>query len=69
MAEYLANPGIIGLAQSPGDLVITEFMANPAAVLDSDGEYVEFYNNTGSAIDINGFTLRDDGTNSHTISN
>lgn len=57
------------LAQSPGDLVLTEFMANPAAVSDGNGEYVEFYNTTGSAIDINGFTLRDDDGNTHTIDN
>ncbi|MFQ5584534.1 MAG: lamin tail domain-containing protein, partial [Calditrichia bacterium] len=57
------------IAQSPGDLVISEFMANPAAVPDADGEYVEFYNNTAQPIDINGFILKDDGTDSHTINN
>lgn len=57
------------VAQSPGDLVITEFMANPAAVTDANGEYLELYNMTTSPIDINGFILRDDGTDSHTIDN
>ncbi|MFQ5583267.1 MAG: lamin tail domain-containing protein [Calditrichia bacterium] len=56
-------------AQSPGDLVITEFMANPSAVSDGHGEYVEFYNNTASPIDINGFILKDDDFDSLTIDN
>lgn len=63
----LLSAGVLG--QSPGDLVISEFMANPQAVLDANGEYVEFYNNTGNPIDINGFTLRDDGTDDHVIAN
>ena len=54
-------------AQSPGDLVITEFMANPNAVSDADGEYVELYNRSSTAIDLDGAQLRDDGSNSHTI--
>ena len=53
----------------PGDLVISEFMANPNAVSDSYGEYVEFYNTTDTTIDINGFTLEDDDGQAHTIDN
>jgi len=55
--------------QSPGDLIITEWMANPATLADADGEYVEFYNTTSSTIDINGWVLKDDDTDSHTINN
>jgi hypothetical protein len=57
------------IAQSPGDLLITEFMADPAAVFDANGEYMELYNMTNSPIDINGFVLRDDDFDSHTIDN
>ncbi len=53
----------------PGDLVISEFMANPDAVSDSYGEYVEFYNTTDSTIDMNGLVLEDDDGQSHTIDN
>lgn len=63
----LLSAGVLG--QSPGDLVISEFMANPNAVSDNNGEYVEFYNNTSNPIDINGFTLRDDDSDSHVINN
>ena len=48
-------------------IVITEFMADPNAVLDSAGEYLELFNVTKSPIDINGWTIKDDGSDSHTI--
>lgn len=53
--------------QSPGDLLITEFMPDPDNVPDSTGEYFEIYNTTGSPIDINGWTISDDGSDSQTI--
>ena len=53
---------------TPGDLVISEVMANPSAVADSEGEWFELYNTTGSPIDLNGLILSDNGSDSHTIS-
>lgn len=41
-----------------GDLVITEIMNNPAAVLDTAGEWLEIYNATSAAIDLQGMSLR-----------
>lgn len=47
---------------NPGDLIITEIMVNPETPIDdSEGEWVEIYNPTGSAIDIEGYTLSDGG--------
>ncbi|MCK4597558.1 lamin tail domain-containing protein [bacterium] len=57
------------LAASPGDLIINELMQDPAAVGDSQGEWFELYNNTTSDIDINGWVIRDDAANVHTIDN
>ena len=54
---------------SVGDVVIIEIMQNPSAVSDANGEWFEIYNNTGSTIDINGWTIKDNGSNSHVISN
>ncbi|ACF14824.1 hypothetical protein Ctha_2374 [Chloroherpeton thalassium ATCC 35110] len=54
-------------AQSPGDLIITEFMADPAGTSDTDGEYVELYNTTSSDIDISGWAIKDTSSNNHTI--
>ena len=57
----------IGFSQTQGDLVITEIMNNPSPVSDTTGEWFEVYNITDTAIDINGWTLKDDGTNTHVI--
>jgi hypothetical protein len=51
-----------------GDIIITEIMQNPSAVLDSNGEYFEVYNTTASPIDMNGWIIKDLGSDSHTIS-
>jgi hypothetical protein len=51
-----------------GELIISEVMANPAAVSDSNGEWFELYNRTDSSIDLNGLNFYDSGSNSHTIS-
>ena len=52
---------------SPGDLIINEVMQNPFAVSDTNGEWFEIFNPTGSAIDIDGWTIKDLGTDTHTI--
>jgi hypothetical protein len=53
----------------PGDLVITEIMKDPAAVGDNLGEWFEILNTTNAAIDIEGWTLRDDGTDTMVLAN
>ncbi|MFK7772090.1 MAG: CotH kinase family protein [Saprospiraceae bacterium] len=49
-----------------GDLVINEFMAsNDVTVADQDGEFddwIEFYNNSSTTIDLEGYYLSDDAT-------
>jgi len=57
---------------SKGDqtnLIINEIMQNPSTVSDANGEYFEIYNNGTTTIDINGWTIKDDGTDSHVINN
>ncbi|MCP4572744.1 MAG: T9SS type A sorting domain-containing protein [bacterium] len=54
---------------APGDIVITEIMQNPAALADADGEWFEIHNVTAGAIDIEGWTIADLGSNTHTIAN
>jgi len=62
-----------GTCQAParrpqaGDLVITEFMANPGAVPDIQGEWFEIKNVTNDSLDIQGMVLRDLGTDSFTL--
>ena len=55
-------------AQSPGDVIVTEVMQDPAFVTDANGEWFEIYNSTASPIDLQGWIMKDNGTNTHTIS-
>jgi predicted extracellular nuclease len=51
------------------ELIINEIIQNPAAVYDSNGEWFELYNPTGSDIDIDGWTIEDNDYDSHVIAN
>lgn len=50
-----------------GDLIISEVMANPNSVTDSNGEWFEIYNSSFETIDLNGLTLSDNGSNQHQV--
>lgn len=52
----------------PGDIIITEIMANPKAVSDTVGEWFEIYNSTEADIDLTGCEFTDNGSNKFTIS-
>jgi hypothetical protein len=65
----LLGTGVPVSAAAPGDVVVNEIMQNPNAVADGSGEWLELYNTTGSAIDINGWTIADAGIDSHVINN
>jgi len=60
----VTNDGDIGY----GDLLITEIMYNPAAISDTEGEWIEVYNNTASAIDINQVAILKGAELQHIIS-
>ncbi len=53
----------------PGSVIISEIMYNPAAVSDADGEWFEIYNTGDKDININGWTIKDNDYDSHTIDN
>ncbi len=50
----------------PGDLVITEFLKNPAGS-DTDMEWFEVYNASGHALQLNGLVVTDLGSNAFTV--
>lgn len=50
-----------------GSILITEIMANPSALSDTEGEYIEIYNNSQEALNLKGIVLTRDETNSHTV--
>jgi hypothetical protein len=64
-----ASAAILNTATlTPNSLVITEYLANPIGVSDSEGEYFEIFNTTNSDIDLSDLIIRDDGSNSFTVS-
>ncbi len=50
-------------------IIISEIMPNPSSVSDSYGEWFEIYNTTDSIININGWAIRDNQNDYHTIDN
>ncbi|GBE17666.1 MAG TPA: lamin tail domain-containing protein [Euryarchaeota archaeon] len=62
----ITSPGLS--AASPPKIVITEIMQNPAAVSDTNGEWFELYNPTTEAVNLKDWVIKDDGSNSQTIS-
>jgi hypothetical protein len=54
-------------AANPGDVIITEIMQNPNEVTDANGEWIEIYNTTNKDINLNNWTIKDNGTNEHII--
>ncbi len=54
---------------NPGDIVISEILQNPAAVTDADGEWLELFNTTLGDIDINGWIIADNGSDTIIIDN
>ena len=56
-----------GSGPTAGALVINEIMYDPKKSSDSNGEWVELFNPGSAAVDIDGYTLRDNEANVHVI--
>ena len=74
MKKVIARLSITGLvslftfpcfAMSVSDLLISEIMANPAAISDTRGEWFELYNPSIEPINLRGIDLGDDGRIRH----
>lgn len=57
-----------GVGSGYGQIVINEIMQNPSAVNDNQGEWFELYNAGSQTVDLNTWTIKDDGSNTFTIS-
>ena len=67
IVSFMAVLFLIGSGvASAYDIVINEIMVDPTTPYDR-GEWFELYNTTDSEINLNGWVIKDDGTNSHTI--
>ena len=60
-----AIPDVLNL--SAGDLVITELMNNPDIASDSNGEYIEIYNNSGRELNLKGLSIGEEDEVDFTI--
>jgi hypothetical protein len=56
-------------APVPDDIIINELMVDPQAVNDTDGEYIELYNNSENDVDLEGWVIADNGVDYHVIDN
>ena len=54
--------------QTAAKIVVSEFLADPAASTDDKGEWLELHNTGSQSVDINGWTLKDNGSDVHVIS-
>jgi hypothetical protein len=60
--------GTGGSDSSDGNLIVTEIMYNPNAVTDTSGEWFEIYNAGSTAVNLNGWSIKDQGTDHFTFS-
>ena len=67
LALAVALLGAAPALAADGDIVITEIMQNPAVLSDAVGEWFEIHNTGPDPVDIEGWTIRDDGVDSHVI--
>ncbi|MCP3920524.1 MAG: lamin tail domain-containing protein [bacterium] len=65
----LASGGPSVLTQQTGELVITEFLKDPTQVSDASGEWIEVFNASGLALDIEGWVLSDEGSDRFVLTN
>ncbi len=66
--ETIAVDYIIVSEEITGDLMITEIMQNPGSpIADENGEWFEVFNPTNNDINLNGWTIKDDGSDSSQI--
>lgn len=62
LSPLLVPAELPGRDPSPGELVITELMVDPAAVSDARGEYLEVTNRAPDTLQLLGLVVRDTGT-------
>ena len=61
------TPSPVGTLPSSSRILITEFLADPKAVADSAGEWVELHNPGSAPVNLAGWVLADAGSETHVI--
>jgi len=63
-ATFCGTPPVLEV----GDVIVTEFMADPTFVSDSSGEWFEVTSTVGYSLDLDGWILEDGNGGSHVVS-
>ncbi|MCX6044833.1 MAG: lamin tail domain-containing protein [Chloroflexi bacterium] len=66
-ATFTVVATIMPAVSTPPPLLISEFMADPKAVSDTNGEWFELYNPTADTVNLHDWVLKDLGGDHHTI--
>ncbi len=66
-ATFATAETVVPAADAPPSLLISEFMADPKAVTDANGEWFELYNPTSDPVNLHNWTIKDLGSDHHTI--
>lgn len=63
------HPSVLAMTspEQGGQVVITEFMKDPAFVTDTKGEWIEIWNAMPCRVNLDGWTLSDDAGSSHLL--
>ena len=65
--EPTSAPTVPPIDGPPPQVFVSEFLANPDAVNDSEGEWIELYNGDSAAVNLRGWRMADLGSDGHTI--
>ena len=66
-SDYVQFIPSMATTSAPGDVIITEFLANPVSGSDDGKEWIEVFNTTNADVDLTGWTLSDNEDDVHTI--
>jgi hypothetical protein len=67
IVEITGNNDPVAGEIGQGGLLITEIMYDPASLADTEGEWIEIFNNTNATIDLQNLVIRKNDTESHII--
>ncbi|NTV46248.1 MAG: lamin tail domain-containing protein, partial [Chlorobiales bacterium] len=69
LSDGVLTFNVLALPAGPirGDIVLTEIMVNPKSTADAQGEYIEIFNCSNRSFSLDGYILKDDDRDSHTI--
>ena len=65
---FLVVASLLTVQRANATIAVTEFFANPNAIVDAAGEFVEIYNSGPTSVDLSGWILKDGAATPNTVS-